>query len=57
MATPLQRRRRLARAFERELGHDVYTRPRDEPTLHPVSYLLEQIPPNTPAMPEGRSAA
>lgn len=57
MATPLQRSRRLARAFERELGHDVYTRPHDGPTLHPVSYLLEQIPPNTPVTQEGRDAA
>lgn len=47
MATPLQRKRRLARAFERELGHDVYTRPHDAPSPHPIALSLrfEAAPP------------
>lgn len=58
MSSFLQRKRRLARAFERELGHDVYTRPHDTPTLHPVSYLLApHDPPSEPITPEGRRAA
>lgn len=58
MSSPLQRKRRLARALERELGHDVYTRPHDPPTLHAVSYLLAPYdPPSTTHVPAGRKAA
>lgn len=44
MATPLQRKRRLARAFERELGHDVYTKPHDAPTPHTIAHSLVGAP-------------
>lgn|GEM_PF-4307153 len=40
MSSFLQRKRRLARAFERELGHDVYTRPHDAPSPHPIALSL-----------------
>jgi len=44
VSSPLQRKRRLARAFERELGHDVYTRPHDSAQPHVIAWSLTATP-------------